>query len=106
MASVTSINLQKPLFPMGPSVLDDQGYLSIETIKQLRQIEKDLKAKNERITEVADISQDAWNSWLIKRRRPSGASLAFLRVLVSQPEIVLNTLLSDKATNGNEMVAA
>ncbi|MGS0741453.1 hypothetical protein ACVBEF_06415 [Glaciimonas sp. GG7] len=90
------ITLQKLLFPVGPSILDDHGYLTIEVIKQLREIDRDLRSKNEKLSVLTDISQDSWNSWLIKRRRPSGAGLAFLKLLVTQPEIVLNTLQSRK----------
>lgn len=96
---ITNISLQKQLFPMDASMLDEEGYLSDSAIEQIHLIGKTLKSKEERLSKLTAISEHTWNSWLSKRRRPADAGLAFLKILVTQPEFVLNTLNTLKAEN-------
>jgi len=86
------VNLQKQLF--GPTVnfLDDDGFLSREAISEFKQIGKVLKAKGTSLEVITEISEGTWNNWLYRRRPPSGAALAFLKVFMAHPEMVLETL--------------
>jgi len=96
MLTTTDINVQQQLFPVSTFFLDKGGYLSKEAAVQIKQIERDLKAKDLSLEEITDISKDTWNNWLYRKRPPSGAALAFLTLFLMQPEMVLQTLLSRK----------
>jgi hypothetical protein len=92
MLAHEEIVLQKQLFPIHDSFLDEGGYLTKEASAQIKEIEKTLRGQKKNLEDVTQISRETWNNWLYRRRPPSGAALAFLTIFLIRPKMVLDTL--------------
>jgi DNA-binding transcriptional regulator YiaG len=93
-------NLQQQLFGTEVvPILDNDGYLSPESIDQIKQITRQLRAKDTTLEKLTGVSLDTWNNWLYRKRPPSGPSLAFLTLFLTQPEKALRTFQQMGKTN-------
>lgn len=88
---VVEAGLQQQLFGEPSSILDEDGFLSAESVRRIKEIARELKAKQTSLERITGVSVESWNNWLYRRRPPSGPSLAFLTLFLTQPEKALLT---------------
>jgi len=84
--------LQQELFGVQDNFQRPNGHLTTEAIARLKQIDKDLRSRGSSLEAVSKIPKATWNNWLYCTRLPTAPALAFLTLLLAQPEHTLHVL--------------
>lgn len=92
---VSEFTSQRQLFPVADTILNQDGFLTAEAIERFKAIDKELKTQDLDLEQVTGISRESWKNWMYQRRAPSGPTLAFLKVLMVHPAVVIETLKTD-----------
>lgn len=76
----------------GISMVDRDGYLTMDSIAFLRRIDDDLRRGNRDLAAMSMIPRDTLNNWFYRRRKPAHGAIAFLSLLMMRPDSVIEML--------------
>lgn len=96
--------LQQELFGVQTNLQEADGHLTMEAIAIIKQIDRDLRSRGTSLEAITDIPKATWNNWLYHTRLPTRPAVAFLKVLLAQPEHTLHTLQKHTSAGATSMM--